>query len=310
MTREYPLPIILSMIISQEIQPSDWRKGEPPRGLFVCDFDGTLLRSDRSFSDADLEALRQLDAFGIVRVVATGRSIYSLNTVSISELPVDFIIFSSGAGVIQHPGGQIIRKVSLEAQEVNRAIAILRADDLDFMVHRPIPDNHVFGYFESTPANADFRRRIDLYSQFAFPLEEVSDGFGAATQLLAILPPAGSPQIIETIRKKLPGFNIIQTTSPLDGQSIWIEIFPATVSKGLTVAWLTAEFDIDSGQTLSIGNDYNDLDLLEWTASSFVVENAPDVLKERFPVVASHNESGVAEAIGRWLASTKFKHHK
>ena len=298
------------MIISQEIQPSDWRKSEPPSGLFVCDFDGTLLRSDRSFSNADLDALRQLDAFGIVRVIATGRSIYSLNTVSISELPVDFIIFSSGAGVTRHPGGQIIRKVSLEAQEVSRAIAILRADDLDFMVHRPIPDNHVFGYFESTPANADFKRRIDLYSQFAFPLDEVSDGFGAATQLLAILPPAGSPQIIETIRKKLPDFNIIQTTSPLDGQSTWIEIFPATVSKGLTVAWLTAEFDIDPGQTLSIGNDYNDLDLLEWTTSSFVVENAPDDLKERFPVVASHNESGVAEAIQCWLASTKFRHHK
>jgi len=298
------------MIISQEIQPSDWRKSEPPSGLFVCDFDGTLLRSDRSFSNADLDALRQLDAFGIVRVIATGRSIYSLNTVSISELPVDFIIFSSGAGVTRHPGGQIIRKVSLEAQEVSRAIAILRADDLDFMVHRPIPDNHVFGYFESTPANADFKRRIDLYSQFAFPLDEVSDGFGAATQLLAILPPAGSPQIIETIRKKLPDFNIIQTTSPLDGQSTWIEIFPATVSKGLTVAWLTAEYDIDPGQTLSIGNDYNDLDLLEWTASSFVVENAPDDLKERFPVVASHNEGGVAEGIGRWLDTGKFKHQK
>jgi len=298
------------MIISQEIQPSDCRKGEPPSGLFVCDFDGTLLRSDRSFSKADLEALRQLDAFGIVRVIATGRSIYSLNTVSISELPVDFIIFSSGAGVTRHPGGQIIRKVSLEAQEVSRAIAILRADDLDFMVHRPIPDNHVFGYFESTPANADFKRRIDLYSQFAFPLDEVSDGFGAATQLLAILPPAGSPQIIETIRKKLPDFNIIQTTSPLDGQSTWIEIFPATVSKGLTVAWLTAEYDIDPGQTLSIGNDYNDLDLLEWTASSFVVENAPDDLKDRFPVVASNNESGVAEAIQRWIDTGKFKHQK
>ena len=294
------------MIISQEIQPSDWRKGEPPRGLFVCDFDGTLLRSDRSFSNADLEALKQLDAFGIVRVIATGRSIYYLNSVSISELPVDFIIFSSGAGVIQHPDGHIIRKASLEAHEVNRAIAILRADDLDFMVHRPIPDNHVFGYFESTPANADFKRRIDLYSQFAFPLDEVSDGFGAATQLLAILPPERSLHVLETIRKKLPDFNIIQTTSPLDGRSIWIEIFPATVSKGLTVAWLTAEFDIDPGQTLSIGNDYNDLDLLEWTASSFVVENAPEDLKKRFPVVASHNESGIAEAIGRWLASSQF----
>jgi len=298
------------MIISQEIQPSAWRKGEPPCGLFVCDFDGTLLRSDRSFSPADLEALKQLDQLGIVRVIATGRSIYSLNTVSVSELPVDFIIFSSGAGVTQHPGGNIIRKVSLEAHEVSRAIAILQADDLDFMVHRPIPDNHVFGYYESTRANTDFKRRIDLYGQFAFPLDEVSDGFGTATQLLAILPPASSLQVLETIRKKLPGFNIIQTTSPLDGQSIWIEIFPATVSKGLTAAWLTAKFDLDSDQTLSIGNDYNDLDLLEWTASSFVVENAPDDLKDRFPVVASHNESGVAEAIGLWLATAPFKDSK
>ncbi len=298
------------MIISQEIQPSAWRKGEPPCGLFVCDFDGTLLRSDRSFSPTDLEALKQLDQLGIVRVIATGRSIYSLNTVSISELPVDYIIFSSGAGVTQHPGGDIIRKVSLEAHEVSRAIAILQADDLDFMVHRPIPDNHVFGYYESTPANTDFKRRIDLYSQFAFPLDEVPDGFGTATQLLAILPPASSLQVLETIRKKLPGFNIIQTTSPLDGQSIWIEIFPATVSKGLTAAWLTAKFDLDSDQTLSIGNDYNDLDLLEWTASSFVVENAPDDLKDRFPVVASHNESGVAEGIERWLSTSNFKHQK
>lgn len=294
------------MIISQEIQPSDWRKSEPPSGLFVCDFDGTLLRSDRSFSNADLAALKQLGAFGIVRVIATGRSIYSLNTVSISELPVDFIIFSSGAGVTQHPNGQIIRKVSLEAHEVSRAIAILQADDLDFMVHRPIPDNHVFAYFESTPTNVDFKRRIDLYSQLAFPLDEVSDGFGMATQLLAILPPEGSPQVLDGIRKKLPDFNVIQTTSPLDGQSIWIEIFPATVSKGLTAAWLTAEFDLDPVRTLSIGNDYNDLDLLEWTGSSFVVENAPEDLKKRFPVVASNNESGVAEAVECWLASSQF----
>lgn len=295
------------MIISQEIPTSEWHWEDPPEGLFVCDFDGTLLRSDRSFSSADLKALNQLDALGIVRVIATGRSIYSLNTVSISDLPVDFIIFSSGAGVVQHPSGQIIRKVSLEAHEVNRAIAILQAEGLDFMVQRPIPENHVFGYFKSTPANEDFKRRIALYSQFAFPLDELSDGFGPATQLIAILPSGESRPALDDVRKKLPEFNIIQTTSPLDGKSIWFEVFPPNVSKSHTVAWLTAEFGLDSAQTLSIGNDYNDLDLLEWTANSFVVENAPDDIKNRFPVVASHNDSGVSEAVQRWLDSSPFK---
>ena len=295
------------MNISREIRVTDCHDGQKPCGLFVCDFDGTLLRSDRSFSDTDLDALIRLGELGIIRAVATGRSLYSINTVSISELPVDYILFSSGAGIIRHPDGPIIRKVSLEPEEVSRAIEILRAHQLDFMVHHPIPDNHIFSYVESTPDNPDFRNRIELYHQFAKPLETSADGFGNATQLLAILPPADNRAAIAKLEKALPGFNIIRTTSPLDGQSTWIEIFPTTVSKSLTAEWLSATNGLSADRALSVGNDYNDLDLLEWAGCSFVVDNAPHDLKSRFPVVASNDECGVAEAISRWLASSQFK---
>ncbi len=295
------------MNISREIPAPGRYTSQTPSGLFVCDFDGTLLRSDRSFSSADLSALIRLGELGIIRAVATGRSIYSINTVSISELPVDFILFSSGAGIVRHPDGAIIREVSLEPREVGRAIEVLQVNNLDFMVHQPIPDNHVFSYFESTSDNADFKKRIELYRLFARPLETAGDGFGRATQLLAILPPADNRPVIATLEKALPGFNIIQTTSPLDGQSTWIEIFPATVSKSLTAAWLSASYGLDADRALSIGNDYNDVDLLEWAGCSFVVANAPEDLKRRFPVVASNNENGVAEAVNRWLSSSQFK---
>ena len=284
-----------------------WRNGQTPCGLFVCDFDGTLLRSDRSFSDTDLNALIRLEELGIIRAVATGRSIYSINTVPISNLPVDFILFSSGAGISRHPDGRIIRKVSLESHEVSLAIKTLKANNLDFMVHHPIPHNHIFSYVESTSDNPDFKRRIELYHQFAKPLETAIDGFGDATQLLAILPPADNRPVIAMLENALPGFNIIQTTSPLDGQSTWIEIFPTTVSKSLTAAWLSAAYGLKADQALSVGNDYNDLDLLEWAGCSFVVDNAPHDLKSRFPVVSSNNECGVAEAIERWLESSPFK---
>jgi len=298
------------MKICRETPQSDRNKSQTPCGLFVCDFDGTLLRSDRSFSDDDLDALIRLGELGVIRAVATGRSIFSINTVSISELPVDFILFSSGAGIVRHPGGTIIRKVSLQSREVSRAIKVLQANNLDFMVHQPIPDNHIFSYFESTSGNADFKKRIELYSLFAKPLVTAGDGFGRATQLLAILPPSDSRPIIATLQKALPGFNIIQTTSPLDGQSTWIELFPATVSKSLTAAWLSTAYGLNAERALSVGNDYNDLDLLEWAGCSFVVANAPDDLKSRFPVVASNNENGVAEAVNRWLAAGQFKQRK
>jgi hydroxymethylpyrimidine pyrophosphatase-like HAD family hydrolase len=117
------------------------------------------------------------------------------------------------------------------------------------------------------------------------------------------------PNCWRYFRRPITG-RIIQTTSPLDGQSTWIEIFPATVSKSLTTAWLSAAYGLKANHTLSVGNDYNDVDLLEWAGCSFVVDNAPDDLKNRFPVVASNNECGVAEAIGRWLDAGQFKQQK
>jgi hydroxymethylpyrimidine pyrophosphatase-like HAD family hydrolase len=50
-----------------------------------------------------------------------------------------------------------------------------------------------------------------------------------------------------------------------------------------------------------VGNDFNDLDLLEWAQTRFVTANAPAQLRKRFPAVASNNHGGVAEAVERWL---------
>ncbi|MBT8367391.1 MAG: HAD family hydrolase, partial [Deltaproteobacteria bacterium] len=252
----------------------------------------------------DLAALAKLGRLGIVRVIATGRSLFSFNTVAVADLPLDFVIFSTGAGVLQYTGAEIVRKASLEPREVERASEILKANRLDYMIHHTIPDNHKFAYFRSNSNNADFDRRLKIYGQHARPLEETANGFGPATQLLAVVPARGGNAVLEAIRSDLPDYNVIQTTSPLDGESTWIEIFPATVSKSLTAAWLAGELRIDKQRVVSVGNDYNDLDLLEWTNTSYVVNNAPQDLKKRFTNVASNNDGGVAEAARRWLEGT------
>jgi hydroxymethylpyrimidine pyrophosphatase-like HAD family hydrolase len=41
--------------------------------------------------------------------------------------------------------------------------------------------------------------------------------------------------------------------------------------------------------------------MLEWAGNCFVVENAPEYLKKKYPAVASNNECGVTEAANRWL---------
>ncbi len=275
--------------------------GRPPGGLFVMDLDGTLLRSDRTFGGPDLKALRMLGDHHVIRAIATGRSLASFDTVIVADLPVDYILFSTGAGVQQYPSGDIIRKKHLESSEVGRACDVLNAFELDFMVHRTIPDNHMFAYVRANDDNADFERRIELYRQFAIPLSDAPGDFGPATQLLAVVPPGDAGSLLDEIRAAMADFNVIQTTSPLDGKSTWIEIFPSTVSKSQTAAWLAKTLGIDSPSIVAVGNDYNDLDLLQWSANSYVVDNAPADMKSRFACVASNNNGGVAEAAKRWM---------
>jgi hydroxymethylpyrimidine pyrophosphatase-like HAD family hydrolase len=274
-------------------------------GIFITDLDGTLLRSDRTIAEPVLSCLRRLGDLRIARVIATGRSLFSFNTVAAAGLPVDFVIFSTGAGVADYPHGKILRSVSLETGEVRQAFEALCALKLDFMVQRPIPDSHVFAYVASNSSNPDFERRITLYSRFASPWAGDIAGFGPATQLVAIVPPGRAQKALASVRRRLASLTVIQTTSPLDGQSTWIEIFPAGVSKSSTVQWLASKLRASRSSTLSVGNDFNDLDLLEWAQTRFVVANAPLELRRRFPVVGSNNHDGVAEAIAAWLDTKK-----
>lgn len=273
------------------------------QGMIVTDFDGTIRTSQGTFGKADMETLHRLGAEGFIRVIATGRSVFSLRkAITGIRLPIDYVIFSSGAGIWREPGGEIIRKISLDPAETTRATGALLEANLDFMIHLPVPDSHRFGYHATGGENPDFVKRIELYQSFSWPIDGNPDPIGSATQLLAVVPPPGDESLIEALRKELADLNVIRTTSPLDGRSTWIEIFPGNVSKGQTASWLTGELGIGKDRVLAVGNDFNDIDLLDWAGSAFVVENAPGALHDRYPVVASNDDCGLAEAVEKWLA--------
>ena len=162
------------------------------------------------------------------------------------------------------------------------------------MIHKPIPENHKFISFSSGRNNPDFIRRTNIYKNFLLPQSSPSE-FGKACQLLAILP--SDPFLFDKIQKKLSGVKVIRATSPLDKNSIWLEVFPEDVSKGATAKWLCNKENINPKYSVGIGNDYNDVDLLKFTECSFVVENAPEDLKKQYEITSSYMSNGFSNAI-------------
>jgi len=265
--------------------------------MVVTDLDGTLLNGDRAISTPDRDALLECSRRNVVRVIATGRSLYSAHRALSEETPIDYLVFSSGAGVVDWRSGDVLLARGLAPGDVQRAARTFVERRAAFMIHYPIPENHRFVYHDPGERNPDFRRRLEIYKDFATPMTDGGRTFGAACQLVGIIP--NDPARFDAIRDSLPGLNVIRTTSPLDGRSIWVEVFPPAVSKASAAAWLAARLGVPREGTLGVGNDYNDLDLLAWTGRSMVVANAPDDLKSRFPVTASNEEHGFSRALAR-----------
>lgn len=267
------------------------------RTMAVTDLDGTLLHRSAGMSGRDMATLRELGTRGTVRVIATGRSLYSALRVLRRGLPIDYLVFSSGSGIVDWNTGEIIRTHTMSAEQTAAAARLLRELDIDFMIHRPIPDNHFFTYYGDGRKNPDFYRRIAHYEEFAEP--GAGEAFSVSSCQIVAVEPGGARSLYPRIMKALHGLTVIRTTSPMDGVSTWIEIFPPDVSKAQAAEWLRRMCGVEKPDVLAVGNDYNDLDLLGWAHTSFVVDEAPADLKMQYRSVRTA-DSGFSEAVELW----------
>jgi Cof subfamily protein (haloacid dehalogenase superfamily) len=265
--------------------------------MIVSDLDGTLLQDDRTFSRTDIETLNRLGTEGVLRVIATGRSFYSARTVVPDDFPIDYLIISSGAGIVDWDTKHIVCTYSLSPDEVETAALVLMESGADFMIHEPIPNNHFYFCHSSGKHNPDFYSRIELYRDFQKKRKPGDPLYREACQLLAVEPWSEDGTGYSFYAKKLYPLKVIRTTSPIDHRSTWIEIFPSQVSKARASETIGRLHGIDRTRVLAIGNDYNDVELLVWAQRGVVVENAPEDLKSVFPTVRSNNEAGFSEAV-------------
>ncbi|MFO7659988.1 MAG: HAD family hydrolase [Candidatus Cloacimonadaceae bacterium] len=266
----------------------------------MTDLDGTLLCLDHTISAPNLQALNQLGEQNICRVAATGRSLYSLRKVIEPNIPFDYVIFTTGAGIINWQTQQIILSEHISPALVQSTFKKLLKLNEDFMFHAPIPDNH---HFVAVRAKGlpDFNRRMGVYTEFGFLWDGKSElPWQEGTQFLVVADEQDESLYLSLIELLEP-LKVVRTTSPFDHHSLWLEIFSPEVSKGSAVQFLLDLLGLERSQLMVVGNDYNDSEMLKLTQHSYVTSNAPPPLKRKYKVVSDHNADGFAEAVELWL---------
>lgn len=264
--------------------------------MIITDLDGTLFTSTQEISSDCINSLHELQDSNYTTIIATGRSLDSALTALDDTTPIDYLVFSCGAGIFDWKNKQLLKKFQLEKNEIIKIKKIIEEYDLDYFIHGPIPHNHYFLYKEKK-RNHDFLNRLTQYEDMSAPMSEMATKLdewnNQATQFILIYDGSDIVRLIAELENMLPDFKIIRATSPLDHKTHWIEIFNKNVSKSNACEYIQHKLLKPTKKiTYAIGNDYNDLDLLNWATHAFVVNNSPEDLKQKFINVPSNNDAG------------------
>jgi len=264
--------------------------------LIATDLDGTFLKDDQTISIKNLKALNNLGDAEIVRVAATGRNLHKAEQVLNKHIPFDFIVFSSGAGVFDWKNKKHIYNKNIEKKSSKKLINYFIEKKLNFHAFFPVPENHKHWYFRGEKHCEEFERYFQFNNAFASEIKPNKIPDTNLCQFLIIIPEDKKEfeKLKNSIEAISPEIRVIRTSSPITKGYIWIEIFQKSVSKGNGVKHICDLLNIKYTNTIGIGNDYNDIDLLDFTGHSFITENAPAEINKLYKSAPSNENDAFA----------------
>lgn len=260
--------------------------------LFLSDFDGTLVKADGTISENNIAAITKYRKAGGVFAVVTGRMLSSIRP-RLKELGLSegLVVAYQGGMIADIATGKLLKSDTFSVEQAIKAVKLLEAENL----HIHIYANDVL-----------YCNRDDEYLRLYEKIcgvkgilvdGELLSGFISRTQkpvvkILTMLEREKRDELRLRFEKVL-GKEYVVTTS-----SEWmIEILPAGVSKATAVKYLAEYYHIPTEKVAAIGDQLNDLSMIEAASGKFVVGNAAEELKRIATVVPSVEADGVAEAI-------------
>ena len=287
-----------------------------PTRLIAIDIDGTLLpTSGLRISARNREAMLRAQSEGINIVVATGRrQAYAIPVLELAGLSPETVMISSNGTVTRTFSGRRIDRWLLPVETARALCSELRhfGGTTVFTFDREGPGELVVESLETLERKVDqWVEQNRPYIREIHPLELAFDLKDAPVQGMVCgsveqmrnaegrLHASDFAGLIETHRTEYPGRDL----------SI-LDILPPGCSKGSALERLAASLGIRREEVMAIGDNYNDVEMLNYAGQPVLMGNAPAGLLERaddygWSITATNDEDGVAHSILGALQRTR-----
>jgi Cof subfamily protein (haloacid dehalogenase superfamily) len=267
--------------------------------LLALDIDGTLLRSDKTISSRTLAALDAARAGGAHLVLVTGRRYPAARRVAEMIGGRLDLVLHNGALIFEN--GEILRRRLLPREVARTAVRLGRALGADPVIHCGAggegrllvegiePSNTLLVYYLDK-SHPDVVTVPDLETALEEDPLQVMFG-GGIPDMTALLPHlavglGGSAKIERTLYPHV-GVGILDVLEP-------------SVGKGEAVRFLQGRWGVGAAETLAVGDNWNDHEMLAEAGLGLVMGNAdPELCALGLPLLPSNDDDGVAIALER-----------
>ena len=281
--------------------------------LLALDLDGTLLNSRGRISEENKNAIRKAEEKGVLVTIATGRRFRDARPVAL-EIGFNAPIVTHNGALLKFADSLKTIEFSLLASEtVLEILRVGKETGGDALVSIDPHGRGTLLYDRVSDENLPLKK----YIAWAKTLhgEDAEDSVRHVEDLEAIADSAevvhisfsGSCESMSEMQRILTGelqnsVNILATIYPRLDFTL-LDILPPDASKGIGVEKLAARHGFGHENVMVCGDNFNDLEMLEFAGTPVVMGNAAPELQERadFHTTLSNDEHGVALAIEKFI---------
>ena len=281
--------------------------------LLALDLDGTLLNSQGKIPDANKEAIRAAEDAGVLVTIATGRRFRDARPIGL-ELELNAPLVTHNGGLLKY--AQSLETVSYSLIEKGTSLEILRVGK-DFGGDALVsvdPDGiGLLLYDRISLENVPLQKYVYWSKRLHGPeaegsmikVDSLEDVLG--DHLVIHISFSGSCESMRNMKGMLESelgqtVNILATIYPQLDFTL-IDILPPNASKGWGLEKLATINGLTPENVMAIGDNFNDLEMLEFAGTPVVMGNAdPSLLEmEEFYTTVSNDEGGVSAAIHEYI---------
>jgi Cof subfamily protein (haloacid dehalogenase superfamily) len=275
--------------------------------LIAIDIDGTLMPSTgRKISPRNCAALQAAEAAGIEIVISTGRrEAYAMPLIAQVGLSEDSVMISSNGAVVRGFDGVLLDRRFLPLETARALCVALRSyGTLVFTFDREGAGSLVIENLQQLHARID--RWVEANRPYLAEIQPIERAFDTGEEPIQGMI-CGTVEDMKVAEKQLLFSNVagqisMHRTEYVSRDLSILDLLPPGCSKGAALDSLARIRGLKRQEIMAIGDNLNDLEMLEYAGRPVVMANANQELlalaeHRGWEFTASNDEDGVALAV-------------